>query len=124
MPPSATSRTAQPCPQIDCPREPPEIVYSGGDCPAKSLGRTQKGPEMWTASSKKASFEDKVWGNWIPSSLKAYFEDRLGGGGSTRPESGPNSPLIKIICGGKVPLDAVERGWGQQVAAWGVHLRS
>ena len=46
------------------------------------------------------------------------------GWGSGRPESGPNSPLIKIICGGKVPLDAVERGWGQQVAAWGVHLRS
>ena len=92
--------------------------------PSTGGSRTQKGPEMWTASSKKASFEDKVWGNWIPSSLKAYFEDRLGGGGSTRPESGPNSPLIKIICGGKVPLDAVERGWGQQVAAWGVHLRS
>ena len=33
MPPSATSGTKRPRLQIDHPREPPEIVYSGGDRP-------------------------------------------------------------------------------------------
>ena len=70
---------------------------------------------MWTASSKKASFEDKVWGNWIPSSLEAFFEDRLGGGGSTRPESGPNSPLIKNICGVDLACSGAKAGLGPLV---------
>ena len=34
MPPSTTIRTKRPCQQIDYPREPPEIVYSGGDRPS------------------------------------------------------------------------------------------
>ena len=33
VPPSTTSGTNRPYPQIDHPREPPEIVYSGGDSP-------------------------------------------------------------------------------------------
>ena len=33
MPPSTPSRTRQHCQHIGHPLEPPEIVYSGGDCP-------------------------------------------------------------------------------------------
>ena len=48
MPPSATSGTDRPYPQIDHPREPPEIVYSGGDRPSH--------PQFWALVRMEASF--------------------------------------------------------------------
>jgi len=35
VPPSTTRRTKRHCQQVDYPREPPEIVYSGGDRPSR-----------------------------------------------------------------------------------------